>query len=388
MNMEKQGPFFTVLMNQLPRATSLLMVTSILVLAASCISPQKAVPPPTPCRPAALPPQMILAPMPILAQRIQVLENDLKEKKMSQEDHKTAEHILKTYRQLQIASSRDLTLEDREKLIQALFNSLYWVEEKYFDQRAYKVAHLKRDQDIYIGEFPLPPRKKGIPKSAETVAVVESPIQIPEKRQLKPIKPIHQAAPITDAKPQNETALDLNALLKEVDSLVRSRNYEGAVGLLSKAEKEAGAGSAREIILRTKEHIEAEKETAPVPENSNDMDTRKIGEEAKNLIEEEKFEEAIIRLETIEDSRHESDETQLSRLKDHAVSGLINQERNRAADLFLKSKKIDDPALKREALNASRDILADLILSHPNSSLIRKVKQNLEVVEQALEGLQ
>ncbi|MCF8128276.1 MAG: hypothetical protein K9N10_07155, partial [Deltaproteobacteria bacterium] len=61
--------------------------------------------------------------------------------------------------------------------------------------------------------------------------------------------------------------------------------------------------------------------------------------------------------------------------------------RNRAADLFLKSKKTDDPALKREALNASRDILADLILSHPNSSQIRKVKQNLEVVEQALEAL-
>ncbi len=363
------------------------MVTSILVLAASCFPPQKAVPPPDTCRPAALPPQMILAPMPILAQRIQALQSDLEEKEMFREDHKAAEHILKTYRQLQMASSRDLTLEDREKLIQALFNSLYLVEEKYFSQKAYRVVHSKRDQDIYIGEFRLPPRKKGLAKTAGTVAVVDPPIQISEKRQQNLVKPMQQAAPINNANPQNETDLDLNALLKEVDSLVRSRNYEGAVGLLSKAEKEAGAGSAREIILRTKEHIRAEKETAPVPENSNDMDTRKIEEEAKDLIEEEKFEEAIIRLETIENSRHGSNEAQLSRLKDHAVRGLINRERNRAANLFLKSKKADDPALKREALTVSRDILAHLILSHPNSSQIGKVKQNLEVVEQALEAL-
>jgi len=387
--MEKQGSLLAVFRNHLPRTTSLLMVTSVLVLAASCISPPKAVPPPNTCRPAPLPPQMILAPMPILVQRIQALESDLKEKKMSPEDHKAAEHILKTYRRLQTASSRDLTLEDRERLIQALFNSLYWVEEKYFEQRAYdEVAHLKRDQDIYIGEFRLPPGKKDRPKTAGTVAVVEPSLQIPEKRQQKTVKPIQQAAPMTDANSQNETTLDLNALLKDVDSLVRSRNYEGAVGLLSKAEKEAGAGSAREIILRTREHIEAENQSAPVLENSNRMDTRKIEEEAKELIEEEKFEDAIIRLETIENFRQESNEAQLSRLKDHAVTGLINRERNRAADFFLKSKRTDDPTLKRKALNASRDILADLILTYPDSSLTRKVKQNLEVVEQALEALQ
>ena len=387
MNMKKNKPLFTALMNSLPRVTSLSITASLVILAASCISPQKAVPPPDTCPPAALPPRVILAPTPILMQRIQALESDLKEKEMSREDQKAAEQILKTYRRLQAALSRDLTLEDREKLIQALFNSLYRLEEKYFAQKAHGVAPSKSDQDIYIGEFHLPPGKKELAKNAGTVAVVDPPIQLSKTCGPPPVKPLQEKAPMDGAKPQNKTIPDLNALLKEVDSLVRNRHYEEAFGLLSKAIKESGAGSAREILLRTKEQVEAETKTAPETPNSKDMDIRKVEEEAKHLIEEENFEAAVIRLEAIENSRQKSDEAQLSRLKEHAVSGLINRERNRAANLFLKSKKTDDPALKREALTVSRDILADLILSYPNSSQIGKVKQNLEVVEQALEAL-
>ena len=93
-----------------------------------------------------------------------------------------------------------------------------------------------------------------------------------------------------------EIGLDFNLLFQEVDSLVKRRKYEEATRLLSEAERKTAAGPAREIILRAKEQIDAEKETVPTIEETNVRDARKIEEEAKELLEQEKFEEAISRL--------------------------------------------------------------------------------------------
>jgi hypothetical protein len=363
------------------------MVLSILALASSCLSPQKTVPPSQVTRSETTPPQIILAPMPILVQRIQTLENTLKRKIISREDRKIADNILRTYRALQSASSSALTLEDRENLIRSLFNSLNLVETKYFEQNRDKASLSPTDGNITIREFRLPPRKKEPTKPAKTVTVVKPPTIIPEKREQTLPKSTQNIAPKNGEEPQDQVAMDLNLLLKEVDTLVQIRKYKEAVILLSKAEKKTASGPARQIILRTKEHIKAEKEKAPIPENINNIDTQQIEEEAKNLLEQEKFEEAINRLHILESARTDNDEDQLASLKDHAVNGLINRERNRAANYFLESRKTNDPALKVQALYTARDILADLILSYPNSSLIRKVKQNLDVVEQALEAL-
>ncbi len=383
--LKKQSRLFTIRTAHLLKKTPFLMVASIFALASSCFSPQITVPPSQVTPSKTAPPQMILAPMPILVQRIQALENDLKEKNISRKDRKTAENILRTYRALQRASSSSpLTLEDREKLIRSLFNSLNLVETKYFEQNKNKAAASPTNGNITIREFQLPPRKKGTTKPIETVTIVRPPIVIPEKSEETILKSTQHMAP----QPQAQEAMDLNLLLKEVETLVRIRKYKEAVNLLSAAEKKIGAGPARQIILRTKEHINAEKKTVPMAENIDNRDTHKIEEEARNLLEQEKFEEAINRIDTLESARSVNNEEQLTRLKQNAVNGLINRERNRAANLYLKSRKINAPALKREALYASRDILADLILNYPNSSLIPKLKQNLEVVEQALEALQ
>lgn len=363
-----------------------LIAASIFALTSSCVSRQKTVPPSQVTISKTVPSQIILAPLPILVQRIQALDNDLKEKKISREDRKIAESILRTYRALQNASLSALTLEDQERLIRSLFNSLNLIETKYFEQNRNKDADSPTDGDLYIWEFRLPPQNKKTIKPVETTTVVKPPIIIPEKSEQTLPKSTQNTAPKNGEAPQDQVAMDLNLLLKKVDSLVQIRKYKEAVAILSEAEKKAEAGPARQIILRTKEHINTEKEKAAMPENVNNRDPRRIEEDAKKLLEQEKFEEAISRLDILESSH--PDEEKLMRLKDNAVNGLINRERNRAANSFLKAGKTNDPVLKREALTTSRDILADLILTYPNSSLIRKVKQHLGVVEQALEKLQ
>ena len=367
--------------------THLFVMAVVFILATSCLSTQKAGPPPQKAVSVTAQPKP-LAPMPILVQRIQALERCTKEKEMAEDDQKAAKEILSTYRALQMAASKALTLEDQERLIQKLFYSLMLVEEKFFGKNMDKPKDPSpRKATISIRELQFPLPGKGSPKPARTITATGPFPPVDDGKALTAILPTEDTGGTDSPDHPVEASLDLNLLFREVNSLVKDRKYGEAGRLLSEAERKTGAGPAREIILRAKEQINAEKESAPMPEAFNDKLALEIENEAKNLLEKEKFEDAISRLHTVEKTSSKVNERQLAQLKESAVNGLINRERNRAAKIFLKAKKIDDPTLKREKLSMSRDILANLILDYPNSSLVPTLKQNLEVVEQTLQTL-
>ena len=186
---------------------------------------------------------------------------------------------------------------------------------------------------------------------------------------------------------EKEDAVDLNSLLMEVNGLVQTHDYERARLLLSAAYAKT-QGPARVIIARAMDQIKAEEKTFYIPTKINITDIEKIEKDVKDLIEEEKFEEAITRLETIQNPSLENSRDTVGELKQQAVNSLIKRERNRAAEIFLKAKKTNDPFRKQEMLYATREILTTLILNYPNSSLIHTLERNLEVVEQTLEKTQ
>jgi hypothetical protein len=104
---------------------------------------------------------------------------------------------------------------------------------------------------------------------------------------------------------------------------------------------------------------------------------------ARQLIEEERFEEAIARLESMETSQAAGDEVQ--GLKEQAIEKLIQRERNRAARLFLAARDTQDRYQKEAYLKSSRDILKRILVEYPSSSLNEKIKSNLEIVEEELD---
>jgi hypothetical protein len=99
---------------------------------------------------------------------------------------------------------------------------------------------------------------------------------------------------------------------------------------------------------------------------------------AKELVESEKFEEAITAIDAL--GVEESVDEAARAILDEAVSGIVNRERNRAAKAFYSAKQTDDPARKEAYLRASHDILKQLIDKYPSSILIQKIKSNLETV--------
>jgi hypothetical protein len=100
---------------------------------------------------------------------------------------------------------------------------------------------------------------------------------------------------------------------------------------------------------------------------------------AKQLVEADKFEEAIAAIDAlgVKGSVGEA----AGALLDEAVSGIVIRERNRAAKAFFSAKQTDDPARREAYLRTSHEILKQLLYKYHSSSLISKIKSNLETVE-------
>ena len=105
----------------------------------------------------------------------------------------------------------------------------------------------------------------------------------------------------------------------------------------------------------------------------------------EKLIEEERFEAALSKLQTMSpEYGHGQD---IEALKREAVNGLVNRERNRAAEIFLAAKKTRDPVKREEYLRSSYSILKNAIEKYPSSSLNDKLKSHIRKVAEELEKL-
>ena len=178
----------------------------------------------------------------------------------------------------------------------------------------------------------------------------------------------------------------IDQLLKEVRSLARKHAYSEARILLLRERIKIEEGPESEIIDRELARIEQREEEFEEQKRIRDAYLKQTHEAAKRLIEEEKFEEAVNKLDEIKDAQDVTAES--AALKERAVESHINQERNRAAEIFLAAKKTKDPSKKTELLKSSYEILNTLIDKYPLSPLNQKLKSHIAIVKKEIERLQ
>jgi len=178
----------------------------------------------------------------------------------------------------------------------------------------------------------------------------------------------------------------IDQLLKETNSLVRKHAYNEARILLLRERIKIEEGPESEIIDRELARIEQIEEEFEEQKRIRDAYLKQTLEGAKRLIEEEKFEEAVNKLDEIKDAQDLTAES--TALRERAVESHINQERNRAAEIFLAAKKTNDLTKREELLKSSYDILKALIDKYPSSPLNQKLKSHLTIVKKEIERLQ
>ncbi len=178
---------------------------------------------------------------------------------------------------------------------------------------------------------------------------------------------------------------NIDQLLQEVDALLQKHAYNEAKFLLIKRRIRTEEGPKIEIIDKALNKVELAKERDKIEQESRELQRKAALETAKNLIEEEKFEQAVAKIEEFNQTYENSTESEA--LKESAIEKIINSERNRAAELFLAAKKTEDTAKKEKYLKLSYEILKALIDKYPSSPLNNKLKSHLTKVKEEIDKL-
>jgi hypothetical protein len=174
-------------------------------------------------------------------------------------------------------------------------------------------------------------------------------------------------------------------LLKAVDELVQKHEFREAKLLLIKYRIRTEEGPELRIIDKALKTVDLAEERFLQEKSAKLSYEKESLKQAQKLIEEENFEEALAKLETLRDAQDMSPE--IKELKRVAIERLIKRERNRAAKYFLMARKTSDPAKKEELLLSSYDILKALIGNYPSSPMIERLNDNLRTVREELTKL-
>ncbi len=179
--------------------------------------------------------------------------------------------------------------------------------------------------------------------------------------------------------PELESLIEV---LRQVDTLIEQRAYDDARLLLIRYGIRVDEGPEMETISQALEDVELAKEKYEKEAISREVTAKK----ARDLIESEHFEEAIAEIDTLQQTQEVG--AALEALKEQAKEDYINHERYRAAKLFSKAEKVQDPYKKREYLLSAKEILDSLISEYHSSPLHEKLVSYLEIVTEALDELQ
>ena len=177
-------------------------------------------------------------------------------------------------------------------------------------------------------------------------------------------------------KPREEDHISLPRILGMVEEQLQAHAFDQAARLLLQKRQDTSLSpSDLDTIDRTLERVEKAKEAYSGRE-------RKALEQVRDLMENEKYDEALSMLEELKSEKIQGDE--VASLEREVRERYINHERKKAAALFLRARTAGSSLEKKEYLRQSHDILQHLLDKFPSSPSRDKILQNLESVDREL----
>lgn len=174
-----------------------------------------------------------------------------------------------------------------------------------------------------------------------------------------------------------EKTIQMQQLVDFVENLISKNDFSGARLELLKRKFRTEEGPELDMIEQLFKSVDKAEEQFAA-ENSND---RFILEDARRLLEEEKYEEALDILEPVVE---EGENYEANKINNEAVRNLINRDMIIAGKLRIASINESDKQKKRDLLLKARSILQNLIDKYPASPSINRVKRNISVVDEEL----
>ncbi len=168
--------------------------------------------------------------------------------------------------------------------------------------------------------------------------------------------------------------------INNVKKLLSQNNFEGARLILLRWRLSAEEGPELDMIE------EALKSVDTAEERYNNLNRKDLAilEDAKRKIEDEKYEEAISILKPL---ASDGSNFEAEKLKNLAIDKYINNERLKAAKLFIAANEEKNTKKKMELLLSSKSILDNLINSYPETPILEKLKRYIIKINEELRKL-
>lgn len=182
---------------------------------------------------------------------------------------------------------------------------------------------------------------------------------------------------------QKEKSVD--QLMVEIEKFLEENRFAEARNLLFAKKRHVGSSSAEtEVVNKALKRV-ARAEERYLEEKISLISRKNDMAQTRKLLRQERLEEAIARLQAM--AGEPTQDPEIAALKKFAEEKLINRERNRAAQIYLKTQQTSDPDIKEKGLEQCLHILKDLVDKYPASPLIKSVISHIETVNSELKNL-
>lgn len=181
---------------------------------------------------------------------------------------------------------------------------------------------------------------------------------------------------------EQRSSVSTEEVLKKADELVKAGELDKAEFLLFQYRLRLEEGTEAEAVDRALESLGDAAATSPSPEVPVGPTAAEIVKMASVLIDSEKYEEGLSKLNELKQKEPLSPDAQ--KLEARAIERIINRERNKAAEIFLRARNTTDPGKKEELLKSSYEILKAVGEKYPDSPLNKKINDNMRAIENEL----
>jgi len=174
-------------------------------------------------------------------------------------------------------------------------------------------------------------------------------------------------------------------VLRRVDEMQAARDFDGALLYLERIPRIDMPLDKQDLLRRKAQEISTAKAIALEEERLRlEQERQKRWNEGMRFLEAKEYDEAIARFQQLLDSPY----AERARERIREAARLAAQEnRRRAAELFVRAGRTHDLESRKKLLLASRRLLVEILEKYPQSGLEEKVRRNLARIEEEIRAV-
>ncbi len=174
-------------------------------------------------------------------------------------------------------------------------------------------------------------------------------------------------------------------LLQQVNDLAAEQKFQEALLVLERVPRTIlPLEKQQELAAKSAELSTTEAITRETRQLAREQQLQEDWNTGMTFLERKEYDQAIEAFSKLQDSSY-SDRAK-ARI-DEAANLAAQEDRKRAAELFVRSNRTSDLESRKKLLLSSRQLLQDILIKYPQSDLVNKVQRNLQRIDKEINAI-